>query len=484
MPNQINVSSMSQLYDALANAAGGETILLEGGDYGDMTLTKKSGFDVTFPSNVTIASADPDNPAVFSGLDLRGASNLTFDGITFDYEFQLGDKISARPFALRDSTDITIRNSTFDGDVAHGMSDIDDGYGYAIGLYLWKSAGVNVENNEFFDFARGTSMKRSSDVTVSGNDIHSIRHDAMTFSQMTHAVIEDNYIHDMRGSLKSNDHRDMIQFWTTDTDAPSTDITIRNNHLDIGEGTATQSIFMGNELVKTGQAGAEMFYRDIVIEDNVIANGHWHGITVGETDGLSIRNNSVLHAVVEKPGGGETIGAPWISVSSVSKDVQIENNATSVIKGEKGQADWTLSNNVFVQDRDADAPGYYGDVFVSKSLEPVDGVHNFQAAPDGLLYNPPVGATATRSTSDVSDLAAQFPDINPEEAAALHHFDASSPTADQDVMPQQHDNDVPAPESAPVTAQWTPDEWEEYRDQIAPDRFDTVLTTAQDNYFS
>lgn len=484
MPNQINVSSLSQLYDALANATGGETILLEGGNYGDMALTKQSKFDVTFPSNVTITSADPANPAVFSGLDLRGASNLTFDGITFDYEFQPGDKISARPFALRNSTDITISNSTFDGDVAHGVSDTSDGYGYGIGLYLWKSAGVNVENNDFFNFSRGISMTRNDDVTVRGNDIHSIRMDAMTFSQINGAVIEDNYIHDMRGSMKSDDHRDMIQFWTADTDAPSANITIRNNHLDIGEGTATQSIFMGNELVKTGQAGAEMFYRDIVIEDNVIVNGHWHGITVGETDGLTIRNNSVLHAAGEKPDGSATVGIPWISVSSVSKDVQIENNATSVIKGEKDQADWTVSNNAFVQDRDADAPGYYGDVFLSKSLEPVDGVHNFQAAPDGLLYNPPVGAISTRSSSDLSDHTAPLQDTNAEDGASLNHSDASSSTEGQDVMPEAHHTDTSAPESAPVTAQWTSDVWEAPRDESAPDRFETLLTTTQDDYFA
>ena len=51
---------------------------------------------------------------------------------------------------------------------------------------------------------------------------------------------------------------------------------------------------MRNEMVDTGGAGDEMFYRNITIEDNVIYNAQVHGITVGETHGLTIKNNTIL----------------------------------------------------------------------------------------------------------------------------------------------------------------------------------------------
>lgn len=436
MPNPINVSSMSHLYDVLANATGGETILLEGGDYGGMFLSMRSGFDLTFPSNVTIASADPDNPAVFSSLDIRGATNLTFDGITFDYEFQAGDPIYLRPFSVTGSSNITIRNSTFDGDVATGVSETADGYGYGIGLSFRHSTGVTVENNEIFGFHRGSVIGESADVIVRGNDIHTLRMDGMNFSEISGALIEDNYIHDFHGSPNSNDHCDMIQFWTNGTNAPSSDIIIRNNYLDIGEGTATQSIFMRNDMVDRGLAGPEMFYRDIVIENNVIVNGHLHGISVGETDGLIIRDNSVLHADGLNPGTGAQVEIPRINIAETSIDVQVESNITSHITGENGQPDWRVINNAFVQDTDPNAPGYYGDVFLSTSLHPIDGVHSFQALPGGLLYNPPVGAAATRSALDVSDLTAQFQVSHTENDASLRHFDASFSTEGQGDLPE------------------------------------------------
>ena len=102
MTTTITVSTLNGLYSALAKATGGETILLAAGSYGKLSLGAKSGFDITFPSNVTIASADPNKPAIFSGMDIREAANLTFDGVTFDYTFAPTDKIFSRPFNVSD----------------------------------------------------------------------------------------------------------------------------------------------------------------------------------------------------------------------------------------------------------------------------------------------------------------------------------------------------------------------------------------------
>ena len=96
----------------------------------------------------------------------------------------------------------------------------------------------------------------------------------------------------------------MIQFWTNGTTSPSTNITISENFLDSGNGEWTQSIFMRNEAVDSQGAGTEMFYQNVLIENNVIYNAHTHGITVGEADGLIIRNNTILQNY--DLGDGET----------------------------------------------------------------------------------------------------------------------------------------------------------------------------------
>ncbi|MHC0055852.1 hypothetical protein ACT3G6_20535, partial [Actibacterium sp. D379-3] len=70
----------------LQDARAGETIRLPGGQYGWLDLDGQR-----LARDVTIASADPSDPAVFSSVYIRGATNLTFDGILFDYTFQEGD---------------------------------------------------------------------------------------------------------------------------------------------------------------------------------------------------------------------------------------------------------------------------------------------------------------------------------------------------------------------------------------------------------
>ena len=134
----------------------------------------------------------------------------------------------------------------------------------------------------------------SNGITVQSNDVHDIRMDGMNFAQVESVLIADNHIYDFRRSLDSKDHADMIRFWTNGMTAPSRDIVIRDNILNSGQGAYTQSIFMRNDLVDRGLAGREMFNDGVTIVDDVIINAHLHGITVGETDGLRIQNNTVV----------------------------------------------------------------------------------------------------------------------------------------------------------------------------------------------
>jgi len=384
------VSDSAGLYEALANATGGDKIKLEAGDYGSLNLWAGSGFDVTFDSPVTITSKDPEARASFSEVHLNGVANLTFDNVVFDYTFDSLDPIWGEPFSVDGSTNIAFQNSLFDGDVASGLGTLDDGYGFAKGLAVVKSTGISVTDNEFTTWHRGLVIGGSKDILVSGNDVHSVRSDGLNFAAVQSVVIEDNYIHDFSVPPGATDHEDMIQFWTSGTSVPSTDIIIRGNTLDIGDGTGSQSIFMRNEVVDGGYAGSEMYYQNILIEENIILNAHINGIIVGETDGLTIRNNSVLSVPSLDP---RYYSAPSIGVASASNNVTIEANAVAAISGNSGQSDWLLSNNAYIQNTDRDAPGYYADVFLESTNEGRDSIWTYVVAPGGMIDNLSAGAS-------------------------------------------------------------------------------------------
>lgn len=410
MSQIFNVTNQAELLSALARASGGDEIRLAGGDYGNLSAQGSSSTGaLQFSAAVKITSADPGNPAVFTGVDLRGAKNVTFEDVTFDYRFEAGDQIYGKPFNFTTCQGITVKDCHIEGDVAQGVSPSDDGYGYAIGLSFTGCSGARVEGCEIEGFHRGLSVRESNAVVVAGNDVHDIRSDGMNFAEVAGVVIENNALHNFRASPNSGDHCDMIQFWTAGTDSPSRDIIIRGNQLDIGDGSATQSIFMRNELVDTGAAGTAMYYQNVLIENNVIVNGHLHGITVGETAGLTIRANTLLHADGGAMDGADgTVEIPAINLATRSTGVVIASNVTGALSGFSGQAGWQVVGNLLVQDQNPLAAGYYEGLFLASSLQTVAGRHQVLVLPGSSLDQSNAGAPATHILDGDAPLTARF----------------------------------------------------------------------------
>ena len=391
------ISSSQELYAALSRAQGGETFLLAPGDYGKLELTAKSKFNTVFAAPVTITSADPGRPASFTSFRIQNSVNIVLDRLVFDYTFDLDHPMSVRLFSVKASDHITIRNSVFDGDVARGMSAKDDGFGYGYGLELSGGSDVRIENNKIFQFNRGIVTGGTQNLRITGNDVHSIRSDGMNFVQVSNVLIENNYLHDFIRSHSSGDHSDMIQFWTNGSKFPSTGITIRGNVLLSGNGDSTQSIFMRNDLVDRGLAKEEMFYRDVRIEQNVIVNGHLHGITLGESDGVMIRQNTLLrnHRVVNAETRDKMVTIPRISVASASRHVEITDNIGSAFPGPK--PGWTVKGNLEAQDITTMHPGYYHKLFINAQTGDPRRVDTFVVRTGSAADRPGLGAPILRA---------------------------------------------------------------------------------------
>ena len=374
----------------LTTAGPGTVIALPGGDYGVLTLKGGGGA----PGNpLVIKAADPANPPRFAGLMLDNTADVVLDGLIFKYHFAAGDPIYIQPFKVNTSKDVTIRNTLFDGDVATGVSAVDDGFPYGIGLSVRWCDGFTLQASEIRSFHRGLGISESDNITLLANDIHALRSDGLNLAQVTNLLIEGNYIHDFLRNLASTDHSDMIQFWTTQTTAPSHDITIRDNVLDSGIGTYTQSIFMRNELVDQKKAGPEMFYRNITITGNVIINAHLHGITVGETDGLLIANNTLIaNPASNGPEHNPMVFIPQIRVAHTARNVQILRNVSYKIDPAPPLSGWIIARNYGVQNRSAREPGFYDLVFADPEAGDPRNLASFAYRPDGVLAGAGIGA--------------------------------------------------------------------------------------------
>lgn len=421
MVQTVTVSTIEQLNEALANATENTTIVLEPGNYGELSINSHYHDYVSLP-DVTIVSADPENPAVFTSVQLFGAENLTIDNVVFDYTFQEGDQNWSTPFNISGgSSNITITNSVFDGDKASGMGDAWDGFGIAHGLNVRDASDITVENSEFFDFHRAVVFHETDGIVMANNEVHTMSSDGFNFAEVTDVLIEGNYFHDFEKPDSSVAHMDMVQFWTTSTDEPITDVIIRGNLFDSGDGDPTQSIFMRNEAVDTGVAGKEMYYQNILIEDNVIYNGHIHGIHVGETVGLTVQNNTLLQN--EDAGDDGAVSVPTIRLNGDSENVHVKNNIVSQPTVSSNPAH-VYEDNLTVQRDDPNAPNYVGNLFV-------DGLADGLASAESLKIIPGSAAEGYGSSLSAFDPSPATPmgyittDIQSGMDSLTVKFDAS-----------------------------------------------------------
>jgi parallel beta-helix repeat protein len=351
------VSSNTALRDALdaLSAGAGGTILLDaaGGPY-DVNASGQG-----HPTEIiTIMSADPDDRAVVQRISAVESRNLTFSDLTVDSTEVYQDRRAYfTDLDIYRSTNITVQNSQFQS-AAEGYFD-GTGEGYVYGETLGKvrdSEGFSFVGNTVSNYGWGLLVQESNDTVISDNSFSKIQMDGLRLVGVQTILIEDNSFTDWLGSTFEVNHDDMIQIWSTGAIQVTENVTIRGNLLMAGDDAATQSIFIRNEI----HSGDENAYRNIVIEDNTIHNGHTHGISVGGTIGLRIANNTVLYndqvGIQRDADSAPGSSMPTIRVDT-SREVTVENNIAG---------GYTLFGNDSVNNVTVNYTNPSSDSFVSK----------------------------------------------------------------------------------------------------------------------
>ena len=286
----ITVSSESEMraaFETLSNSPGGGTIeVINTGETYGLTLIRPD----TDMNQVTIKSADAEDPAVFHLVRLEGVRNVTFDSIEVDSS-EANNAEWLTDLRIVWSNNITFQNSYFhstaDGfleksaDKAESLAVIEGGRGFEF------------INNTVEGYHHGLQLFDVRDTVIKGNDIFRIEGDGIRMGGVQNMTIADNYIHDFYGTNQSVTHSDMIQIWGTNADILTSNVVITGNILDAGNGAATQGIFIRNEQSQTdGPLGQD--YQGITITDNIVYNGHQHGIYVADATDILIADNTVL----------------------------------------------------------------------------------------------------------------------------------------------------------------------------------------------
>jgi len=294
------VATAAELNTALGNAKGGDRIVLQAGDYGQINISNRR-----YASEVMISSEFRGNVNV-AGLFVSNSENLTFNGLDLGRALQGNEPDYTRLNTVQFSASIKIVNSHIHGSLDGNPTN--DG----IGLYITDSKNVDILNNRFTELLRGTLVQRTIGVTLASSHFDDIRSDGANFTGNDRVTVRNNVF---KGFARSGgDHADAIQFWNTGQSKGQSDIVIRDNiFVQQGSGEGAQGIFISDP--------SSYGYKNVLIQNNVMyANDDYNGIMVHGVDGLQILNNTVL-------SDSQDSKQFWIRVE-VNQNVVVRNNLT------------------------------------------------------------------------------------------------------------------------------------------------------------
>ena len=172
---------------------------------------------------------------------------------------------------------------------------------------------VGVFNSRFRAGSNGVGGIRVRGLTVSGNSFTDNPSDAIQIGVLGDVRIERNSFTNFRGEPL---HRDAIQLIAADQTVPITNVTIRGNRIERGDGIPAQFIFLSDSA-----AGYDLLW----VEGNVARGSAFHGITVNKPIRATIENN-FLQADARLWNGQLLV--PWIKPMNVPKgaEVTVRNN--------------------------------------------------------------------------------------------------------------------------------------------------------------
>jgi len=267
----INVSSSAALVAAVKSARPGDEIRVAAGNYADVTIkgVKPAGM-------VSITSADPANPAVFSDFVVSGSSNLNISGL----KMVVPDNSRVwYPFQIQSSSNITIADTVFDGP---GLNPVQS----TSGLQVRDSKSISIQSSEFKNLVYGVGFSNSTNVSVSDSVFHDIRVDGIRGTGNSQVKFTNNFFTNFRPN--EGEHADAIQLWTTAGGAAATDVTITGNTIVRGEnGKAIQGIFLRDQV-------GGMAFTNVVVKENIVIGGSYNSIALDGVASGQVAGNKVL----------------------------------------------------------------------------------------------------------------------------------------------------------------------------------------------
>ena len=363
------VSNTSELLARLQDCSAGDTILLAPGTY-DPASVRNMG-----ELGITIASQNPDNPAILTGFVMTDSSDVRFSDVVFQ-----ADVGGNNAFAFSRTSGIT-----FSGIVVHGPDNV--GTGEEVSPFIIRdSSDIAIIGSEFFHVFHGVKLLDVDGIVISGNDFHDIRCDGIRGGGVSNALFTDNSFTNFHPI--GNDHPDAIQLWSTNQDAPGRNIVISDNVFIRGDGSPIQGIFIRDTF-------DNMPFENVTITGNVILGGLYNGISIDGVVGGEMTGNLVI---------GYEDQRSWVRVNMDSY-FEVSGNAATAFSFDEQDSAHLLSNSEITENVD-----FYSEIVAEWSATDGDLSELISALRAAAVYNEPAVFSTAASAEPINPVSGTWQD--------------------------------------------------------------------------
>jgi len=310
-------TTTAELTTAFGASAPGDIIEVAPGNYADYTA---SGYDFSAGAAVTLRSQTSTSHAVFRTLKLSGCKNIIVENITINptnFTTNWG-----YVFHILACDTITVRYCNIVGtayvSTASWLSVYPAAqrtFGYGKGIVYENSNNITIENNYLRHLFKGIdpvnrfSNAQQSNITIRYNMAENVDGDRMVMAGTNNALAEWNYFVNSRSDqiTSSPDHVDGIIQGQAPVDAGNqvpmiTNLTVRNNIVDQGNGTPTQIVFGRSEQSEgTSPPYPGLYHDNITVDDNLGIGSTTHGVSWNSALNLTARRNAMFRPSAMNP---------------------------------------------------------------------------------------------------------------------------------------------------------------------------------------
>lgn len=365
-------STLEAVFSAGKTFNGDDVIYLREGYHGFPTITG----DPTGEGQVTIQPQDGHSP-IMKRVRFENASNFTLKGLEVSPEADGSYDQGSIVHVVDGCSEIIIEGcSVFSTRDSSGWT-VDDWLAKAAHGIACEGVDSRVTECHVYNIDNGIELYFGGlNSVASHNTIESFSGDAMRVLS-DYQVLEYNQI--WNSYVVDSNHDDGIQSWSNGFNNP-------------GSGTITGVVLRGNLILQYTEAGIEHplinkglfqgiglfggFYKDWVIENNIISIDHWNGLAVYGAINCKVINNTVI----PNPLSASSNGPPWIHVRDHKTRGPAEGNI--------------IRNNLTTRINRANTTGADVGVFENNTIVTDPGVHfvdyenfDFHLKPDSPAVN-------------------------------------------------------------------------------------------------